>query len=116
MSRLSQNDREQTLGMVQAGMTHQAVADHFNMYRITISRLMIRLRQTGRTNDRPLNGRPRVTSQRQEIYLRLIHLRNRMITAEDTTRRTSGLANVRIRIRLFAENYVNLDSEIGVRW
>ena len=77
---------------------------------------MIRLRQTGRTNDRPLNGRPGVTSQRQEIYLRLIHLRNRMITAEDTTRITPGLANVRIRIRLFAENYVNLDSEIGVRW
>jgi len=35
-----------------------------------------------------------VTSQRQDRYLRLIHLRNRMITAEDTTRRTPGLANV----------------------
>ena len=57
---------------------------------------MIRLRQTGRTNDRPRNGRPRVTSQRQERYLCLIHLRNRMITAEDTARRTPGLANVRI--------------------
>ena len=56
---------------------------------------MIRFRQTGRTNDRPRNGRPRVTSQRQERYLRLIHLRNR-ITAEDTARRTPGLANVRI--------------------
>jgi hypothetical protein len=29
MPRLSQNDREQTVGMVQAEMTHQAVADHF---------------------------------------------------------------------------------------
>ena len=57
---------------------------------------MIRLRQTGRTNDRPRNGRPRVTSQRQDRNLRLIHFRNRMITAEDTARRTHGLANVRI--------------------
>ena len=91
MPRLRQNDRERAVGM--AGMTHQAVADHFNVSRITISRLMIHLRQTGRTNDSPRNGRLRVTAQRQDIYLRLIHLRNRMITTEDTVRRTPGLAN-----------------------
>jgi transposase len=59
--------------MVQAGMTHQAVADHFNVSRITISMLMIRLRQTGRTNDRPRNGSLRVTSQRQDRQLLLIY-------------------------------------------
>jgi hypothetical protein len=63
---------------------------------VTISRLMIRLRQTGRTNDRPRNDRPRVMSQCQDRHLRLIRIRNRMITAEDTARRTPGLANVRI--------------------
>ena len=57
---------------------------------------MIRLRQTGRTNDRPCNDRPRVMSQCQDRHLRLIRIRNRMITAEDTARRTPGLANVRI--------------------
>jgi hypothetical protein len=57
---------------------------------------MIRLRQTGRTNDRPRSDRPHVTSQRQDRHLRLIHTRNRMITAEDTARRTPGLANVRL--------------------
>ena len=57
---------------------------------------MIRLRQTGRTNDRPRNGRPRVTSQRQDRHLRLIHLRNRMITTVNTARRIPDLANVRI--------------------
>jgi transposase len=82
--------------MVQAGMTHQATADHFNVSRITIARLMILLRQTDRTNDRPRIGRSPMTSQRQNRHLRLIHLRNRMITAEDTARRTPGLANVRI--------------------
>ena len=82
--------------MVQAGMTHQAVADHFNVSRINMSRLMTRLRQTGRTNERPRNDRPRVTSQRQDRHLRLILLRNRMITAEDTVRKTPGVANVGI--------------------
>ena len=96
MPRLPQNDRERAAGMVQAGMTYQAVADHFNVSRITISRLMIRPRQTGRTNDRPRNDRLRVTPQRQDRHLRLIHIRNRMITAEDIACRTPGLANVRI--------------------
>jgi transposase len=93
---LPQNDRERAMGMVQAGKTDQAVADHFNVSRIIISRLMTRLRQTGRTNDNLHSGRARVTSQRQDIHLRLIHLRNRMITTEDIARRTAGLANVRI--------------------
>ena len=57
---------------------------------------MIRLRQTGRTNDRPRNGRLCVMSQRQDRHLCLIHLRNRMIMAEDTARRIPGLANVQI--------------------
>jgi len=70
MPRLRKNDRERAVDMAHAGMTHQAVADHFNASRITSSRLMIRLRQTGRTNDGPRNGRLRVTSQRQD---RLAH-------------------------------------------
>ena len=82
MPRLRQNDREQAVGMVQAGMTHHAVADHFNASRITISRLVIRLRQTGRTNGRPRNDMPRVMLQRQDRHLRLIHLNIRMITTE----------------------------------
>ena len=53
MPRLRQNDRERAVGIIQAGMTRQAIAYHFNVSRITISRLVIRLRQTGKTNDRP---------------------------------------------------------------
>jgi CRP-like cAMP-binding protein len=71
---LRQKDRERAVGIVQAGITHQAVADYLNVSRITISRLMIRLRQTGRTNDRTHNGRPRVTSQHQDGHICLIHL------------------------------------------
>ena len=107
MPRLRQNYRERSVGMVQTGMTHQTVADHSNVSRITISRLMIRLRYTVRTH---------VTSQRQDRHLRIIHLWNSMITAEGTARRTSGLANVRISSRLSTEDFVNLDSQLDVRW
>ena len=79
--------REWAVGMVQAIMTHHAVADHFNVSIIIIVRLMIHLRQTGSTNDRLRNDRPCVTSQRQDRHLRLIHLRNC---------RTTGLPNNRI--------------------
>ena len=96
MPLLRQNGREPVVGMVQNGTTHQAVADHFNMSRITISWLMICLPQTVRTNIRPRNGRPHVTSQLKDRHLRLIQLRNRMITVENTVRRTPGLVNIRI--------------------
>ena len=94
--RLRQNGRERAISMVQTGITHQAIIDHFIVSRIAISSLMIRLLQTGRTNDIPCSDRPRMTSQPQDRYLRLIHHRNHMIRAGDTTRRTPGLANVRI--------------------
>ena len=104
------------MGWVQAGMTHQVIADHFNVSRITISMLMIRLRQKGRTNDRPRNGRPRETPQRQDRHLRLIQLRNCMITAEDTARRTPGLANVQILDQTVPRRLRESDSQLGVRW
>ena len=70
-------------------------ADHLDVSRITISRLIIRLRQTDRTNDRPCSGKSRVTSQREDRHLRLIHLQNCKITVDDTARRTPVLENVR---------------------
>ena len=74
---------------------------------------MIRLRQTGRKNDRHRYGRSSVTSQRRHRHLLLIHFRYRKIMVEDTARRTPDLANV----RLFAEVYMKMDdTELGIRW
>ena len=57
------------------------------------------------TNDRPRSGRPRVTTRRQDRYIRLTHLRNRFRTAVETFQVTPGTHNNRIsadtvRIRL----------------
>jgi transposase len=46
MPRLRQNEREQAVGMLLAGMAQTQIANHFNMSTMTIYQLMIRLRDT----------------------------------------------------------------------
>ena len=51
MPRLLQNERERAVGMLQAGMTQTEIANHFNCSRMTIYRLLVRVRATGTTSD-----------------------------------------------------------------
>lgn len=83
--------RHQAIGMLQAGMSQSQVARHLNCNQSTISRLLRRFRQTGSTNARPRPGRPRVTTPRQDQYIRTLHLRNRFLTAASTARQIRGL-------------------------
>ena len=62
----------------------------------TISRLVQRLRATGRLTDRPRSGRPRVTTQRQDRRIRYVHLRNRLRTATETAREVIGTHGRRV--------------------
>ena len=91
MPRLRQNEREQAVEMLLAGMAHTQIASHFYVSRMTIYRLMIRLRNTGTTSDRP-----RLTTLRQDRHVRFIHLNNRFVTAVYTARLTPGRTNARI--------------------
>ena len=95
MPRLLQNERKRAVGMFQAGMTQTEIANHFNCSRMTIYRLLVRVRAAG-TSDRRRSGRPRETTLRQDRHVTLIHLHNRFVTAVDTTRRTLGICNNRI--------------------
>jgi hypothetical protein len=79
MPRLRQHERKQAVGMLLAGMAQTQIASHFNVSRMTIYRLMIRLRDTGNTSDRPRSGRPRVATLRQDRHIRFIHLRIRFV-------------------------------------
>ncbi|CAC5391696.1 unnamed protein product [Mytilus coruscus] len=96
MPRLRQNEREQAIGMLAAGMTQVQVANHFNVSRMAIARLKTRLRDTGTTIDRPRSGRPRETTLRQDRHIRIIHLWNRFVNALQTARQTHGRHNNRI--------------------
>ena len=57
MPRLRQIDGVRSVCMVQVGIPHYTVAEPINVSKITISRLMIRLKQVGRMTD-PLTVTP----------------------------------------------------------
>lgn len=99
MPRLRQRQRAAATTMLLNGTSQSAVAAHFRVHRSTISRLYERLRTTGTTNDRPRSGRPRVTSRRQDRYIRLVHLRDRYRTPGETALNIRGLHNNRISAR-----------------
>lgn len=90
MPRLSDIERERAVGMVQQGPSHADVARRLNCTRITVTRLMQRLRQTGRTTDRPRSGIPRVTTPDEDRHIRVLHLRNRFVTATSTAATAHG--------------------------
>ena len=92
MVRLSQLDRGRAIALILQGRSQRDVAQQFGVYESTISRL----RATGRLTDRPRSGRPRVTTQRQDRRIRLVHLRNRLRTATETAREVIGTHGRRV--------------------
>ena len=87
---------EGAVGIFQAGMTQTELANHFNCSRMTIYRLLVRVRATGTTSDCRRSGRPRETTLRQDRHITLIHLHNRFVTVVDTARRSPRIRNNRI--------------------
>ena len=84
MTRLRQKQRVAATTIQLNGAYQTAVAAHSKVHRSTISRLYERLQKIGTTNDR--RGRARVASLKQYRYIRLVHLRDRHCTPEETTR------------------------------
>ena len=111
MPHLRQHERDRAVGMVQAGMHQIGVANHFGCSKLTITKLMSRLRQTGSTSDRSCSGRPRETTLRQDRHIRLIHLRDQFVPATVTARQTQGRHNPRI----FAQTIRNRLKAAGLR-
>ena len=70
MPRLSEPQRHQAIGMLQAGMDQTHVA---------ISKLSTRYRLTGSVNDHPRSGRPHVTTPDQDRHSVMLHLHDRFI-------------------------------------
>ncbi|CAC5406901.1 unnamed protein product [Mytilus coruscus] len=111
MHLLRQNDRDRAVGMVQAGMSHIDVANNFGVSKLTITRLMSRLRQTGSSYDRRRSGRPRETTLRQDRRIRFSHLKDRFLPATITARQTPRRHNPRIS----AQTVRNRLREAGLR-
>ena len=71
-------DRGRAIALILQGRSQRDIAQQFGVHESTISRLVQCLRATGRLTDRPRSGRSRVTTQRQDRHIRLVHLRNRL--------------------------------------
>ena len=100
MVRLSQLDRGRAIALILQGRSQRDVAQQFGMHESTISRIVQRLRATGRLTDRPRSGRPRVTTQCHDRRICLVHLRNRLRTATETAREVIGIHGRRVCPRI----------------
>ena len=87
-SGIPQNFGERAIGMLNAGMTMNAVALNIRCSTRVIRHIRQRFQATGRKEDRPRSG--------QDRYIRNSHLRNRFQTATATVANTHGSHNNRI--------------------
>ncbi|XP_071085121.1 uncharacterized protein [Haliotis cracherodii] len=90
MLRLTVEQRQRAIGMLEMGATHDHVARIMGCAKRTIGRLVTRYRQTGRTADRPRSGRPKVTAPQENRYLRTLHLRNIFLTVTSSSAHSLG--------------------------
>ena len=93
MPRIPQNLRKRATGMLNAGVTMNAVAMNTGCPTRAVRHLRQRFQETGRTEDRPCSGRPCVTTRGQDRYNRNIHKCNRFQTASATSANTHGTHN-----------------------
>jgi transposase len=93
MPRLTEVQRDPAIALLMQGQRQQQVALQFGLNVSTIERLVRHLRDTGRVDDRPRRGRPRVTTPRQDRPIHIAHLRNRHVTATETALTTVGNYN-----------------------
>ena len=96
MGRLSNLDRAIAIGHLQAGARQGQVAIMFGVSQATVSNLWRRFRDTGDVQDRARSGRPRVTTQQDDQYIRQSFLRNRRLTATEMQGRLLGRHGQRI--------------------
>uniref|UniRef100_A0A8C4Q1X5 Transposase IS30-like HTH domain-containing protein n=1 Tax=Eptatretus burgeri TaxID=7764 RepID=A0A8C4Q1X5_EPTBU len=90
MPRLSRDQRQCALGMLQGGLSYREVARHLGCSHQTISAQVDRDTLYNSADDRPRSGRPRVTTARQDRQMVLSHLRDRFRPASRTAAETPG--------------------------
>ena len=94
MPRLDPATRNIAIGRLQAGESQNEVARTLNDNQSTISRLWNIFQQTGSTNDHQRSGRPRITTPGQDRYIRVFHLRNRIVVVSTTAAELPALRRI----------------------
>ena len=82
--------------MLNAGLSQREVSGRFGVNVLTVARLNSRFLVTGPTKDHLRSGHPRVTTPRQDNFIRLRQLRDRFETAVSTASEVVGRHGRRI--------------------
>ena len=90
MPRLKETDRWRAVGMIAAGVRHTDIARQFGVHRNTLDAMWKRYQQFGPPETGLGQGHPRVTSNRQDTYIRVVYLRDRLRIATLTARSIPG--------------------------
>lgn len=77
---ISQFDRARIVTLHEEGLSNHQIAHRLNMPRTSVRRIVNLFRETGSIARRPVTGRPRVTSEREDHYMANFTRRNRRIT------------------------------------
>ena len=107
MPNLTNHVRSMIIGMSDAGMKQKDIAQRLNIHRHTVRNTIRRFRLTGSTAELPRSGRPRITTARDDQYIRTSHLRDRFRSATFTARNLPGIGRrisaqtVRNRLKVF---------------
>ncbi|KAK7090302.1 hypothetical protein V1264_010117 [Littorina saxatilis] len=94
--RLSAVDRGRALSWIHDGVCMREVARRLAVSHSVIQRLRDRFETTGRAEERPRPGRPRITSRQDDRFVCLAALRNRSLTSNDLRGQLRMAANVRV--------------------
>ena len=92
---LTEKQKWQAIGMVQAGQSQNQVARFFGKSKSVISRLVTLHRQTGNVTMRRGRGRLKKTTVRQDGLIRTVALRNRFVTAPEIKREFRTATGIR---------------------
>ena len=80
-SDLSEGIRGQIIALSNEGMSQCKIADKVSVSKDAVQRTFRRFKKTGSFSTRPRSCRSRVTTQREDRYIKPTSLRNRMATA-----------------------------------
>uniref|UniRef100_A0A170UM01 Transposable element tcb2 transposase n=1 Tax=Triatoma infestans TaxID=30076 RepID=A0A170UM01_TRIIF len=100
--------------MHEEGVQQSINAQRRGMNQSTVSRILMRYRETGRYSRRPAKGRPRSTTRTDERFIHLNLLRNRFVNSNQIRHLIADVRNVHISSRTVRRrlNKANLVSRI----
>ena len=86
MPRVSNVQKARAIGQIQAGILQQVVAERLGVSPGTITKWKQKFQATGDVKDRPRTGRPKITTEQQDRYIRVLALQDRRRTSKSIQR------------------------------